>query len=261
MKIPDKIFGIDTTEAYEKVMKKLENKEIEEPKIIPAPLDAKDSANYILLPQTKDHPDLYIAKRRLSIKDLNQPSAQLQDNNQGYIGDIKWKQAIDLNTSLGNFTLPPVYFVEFLNLLRSGRAFDGKGSILSKATLDQVLNEILAVRDPYRAEWLDAKFGNNTIRHHKFDSNGKLTEVTEPLEECLMQDKTPGINLDYWLRNPTPQGLPRNDTPDGDLYYWHPQNNAVALFGAFSDRAGLNCYRDPQGSYLALGVRGAKIKV
>ena len=75
-----------------------------------------------------------------------------------------------------------------------------------------------------------------------------------------MEDKQPGISLDYWLRNATPQGLPPKNISDGSIYYWHPKDKAVAGFGADSDGVGLDAGRDPAYSVSSLGVRAAKIK-
>ena len=91
--------------------------------------------------------------------------------------------------------------------------------------------------------------------------DGTSQQVTEPLEDCLMRDKTPGIDLDYWLNNATSQGLPTQNIPDGDLWYWYPAIGTVAGFSVDSGGAVLYCVRFPQYSDSSLGVRRAKIKV
>ena len=122
----------------------------------------------------------------------------------------------------------------------------------------KILDDILTVRSPWRAEWLDAKFDRNNITYNKINNN-KLEEVTETLEECLMEDKLPGIDLEYWLNNHTNQGLPLKNTPKGKLYYYHTRNDTVAWFDAFSVRAGLDCGGGPDGSDSDLGVRAARL--
>ena len=144
-------------------------------------------------------------------------------------------------------------FILFINYLKSSP---------SNQEYQNILDEILTVRNPWRSEWLDADFkvinDKLNINYNHRTINGKLKpQNSEPLEECLMQNKTPGIDLDSWLRNPTKQGLPRKDVKDGGLYYWCPMsdNNSVARFVANSDRAVLNCDWDPQYSNSGLGVR------
>ena len=212
---------------------------------------------------------MLIAKKRLAYdaevdKASKKLGLNLQDNNQGYIGNINWEQALNLNKELGNFTLNPKLFAEFLKLLKSGRAFNGAGKKVDPKELEQILNEITEVRNPWRAEWLDNKYSKSNdkiqVTYHKFDSSGNLVEVTEQLDpETLIQNKTPGINLEDWIENPTLQGLPKSNVKDGSLYFWQPTEGRVARFVAGADGAGLGCYGGPLGSDPGLGVRAAKI--
>lgn len=146
-------------------------------------------------------------------------------------------------------------FVEFIKYLKQN-----KRNIQES---ESILDEILTTRNPWRSEWLDAKFEDKNnqsyINYNHRTINGELQpQVIEPLEQCLMKDKIPGINLEYWLNNATSQGLPPKNNPKGDLHYWCPINEYVARFGADSDGAVLYCFRLPQYSYSALGVRAAK---
>ena len=81
---------------------------------------------------------------------------------------------------------------------------------------------------------------------------------SEKLEDCLMDDKTPGINLGDWVsgKSVANQGLPSKKISKGDLYYWHPRDGQVARFIAFSDRAFLLCDGDPSYRNSVLGVFG-----
>ena len=248
--------------------------ESEKPRIINA-TNLQAPENYILLKETNEHPDLLIAKNRLAYdtevdKVAKNLGLTLQNNSQGYIGNINWEQALKLNNGLNNFTLNPKLFAEFLKLLKTGRALDGKKNQVNSNELEQILNEIIEVRNPWRAEWLDNKYSKQggvlgigsklSVTYHKFDSSGKLVEVTEPLDaDTLMQNKTPGISLDDWLNNPNFQGLPKANVQDGSLYYWQPIEGKVAGFGAVADWAGLGCDGDPDSSNGVLGVRAAKI--
>jgi len=147
-------------------------------------------------------------------------------------------------------------FIEFIKYLKSGYQ--------NKEESEQILDEILTVRNPWRAGWLDAYFKNvNGILHinykHRNVNEQLKPQCNEPLEDCLMENKF-GIDLDYWLNNSTKQGLPRKDDPKGKLYYWHSRDGKVAWLDASSDWAGLNCGESPGISGSSLGVRAAKIK-
>jgi len=150
--------------------------------------------------------------------------------------------------------------VDSLKLIKSGKAFDGAGNKISSARLQALFKDMTGVKSPYRAEWLDAKFGDGTITYHSIEKDGSVRLVTEKLDKCLMRDKTPGISLDSWLKTADAHGLPTSKTRDGDLYFWYPRNGAVAWFDAGSDWAILGCDRIPSGSDDGLGVRVARKK-
>ncbi len=215
---------------------------------------AKDSfykgvnlSNYILLPSH----DIYIAKERT-----------LQGKN--------WFDAHEELHKQNARMLTLKEFAEFLKLLKSGKAFDGTKNKVDSRELETIIKEIIEFRNPYRSEWLDNRYSKKggileirsklSVTYHKFDSSGKLVEVTEQLDpDTLMEDKIPGISLGDWIENPTPQGLPKSNTKDGKLYYWQPTEGSVVRFNADAGRVVLNCDRDPASSYPALGVRAAKI--
>ncbi|MBI2671838.1 hypothetical protein HYX16_02800 [Candidatus Woesearchaeota archaeon] len=282
MNLPDRLFGKSTSESYERVLAEPDKPPAGKPKTGPEIGDDKNLGsylqtpkNYILLPQTNEHPDLLVAKNRLAHNAEVEKAGEklglnLQNNNQGYIGNINWEQALKLNKELGNFTLNPKLFAEFLKLLKSGKAFNGEGNQVSSGELEQILNEIVEVRNPWRSEWLDSKYVKQggilgigsklAVTYNKFDSSGNLVDVPEILDpDTLMQTKTPGINSDDWRDNPNSQGLPRSNIKDGSLYYWPPIEGRVAWFGADAGGAVLGCDGYPLDSDADLGVRGAKI--
>jgi hypothetical protein len=156
------------------------------------------------------------------------------------------------------FMLTIRQFVDYLNLLKSGNAYDGAGNKVPKPELIKIYDGITEVKDPWRAEWLDAYFENRNNELYILTENKAKAEKLQP---CLMEDKTPGINLEYWLKNATPQGFPPKNIPDGKLYFWHPREDAVAGFSAGSGRSYLDCGYGPQYSDSALGVRRAKKRV
>lgn len=121
--------------------------------------------------------------------------------------------------------------------------------------LQALYEDITQVRTPWGANWLDAYFEKREDGLYILTGN---KAKAEKLEACLMEDKTPGINPDQWIsgKNATTQGLPKSDIAKGDLYYWHPRENRVALFVADSDWANLDCYGYPDGRCGYLGVFG-----
>jgi len=130
----------------------------------------------------------------------------------------------------------------------------------------EVFEEITAVRSPWRATWLDADFkveGREFVVYYYIFEEGKVVKKRKKLaRNTLEENRTPGISLENWIKNPTKQGLPKNSIESGNLYYWSPgkDNNSVARFNAGSGRAYLGCNGDPQGSDADLGVFVAKLR-
>ena len=149
-------------------------------------------------------------------------------------------------------TLPE--FVEFLKYVQANH--------------QEIYRDIVEVRSPWRAEWIDADFklkdGKLHVNdYHVLDKNGKLIPRRSKLlqKNTLMKDKTPGISLDNWLANPTKQGFPNKKIEAGSLYYWHPirDNNSVTGFIADDNEISLHCDRYPSNWDSNLGVRAAKV--
>jgi len=244
--------GIDTSKAYEEWQKEQDELERtrkkqeppkQEPRIIQVQTDINPEDYIFLEGKTGkcEYPDTLIKmKKGLFDMDWNEQHEQLSQN--------------------GMHMLTIRKFVDFLNLLKTGKAYDGNGNRISERELDSILDDILtALRNPWRAEYLDAYFEEkNGVLHINYNhriKNGKLIALnSEPLEECLMRDKVPGINLDSWLKTADKHGLPTTRTKNGDLYYWHPRENRVAGFYADSNWAVLDCDWDPESSYPSIGV-------
>ncbi len=197
---------------------------------------------------------------------LNLQNTAKEQNGRDYIGNINHEQALKLNLSLGGQTLSIRQFADFLNLLKSGIAYDGNGNKVDSSELQNILNEITQVRKPWRSEWLDGDFrtdkkGVISIHtSHILDASGNLTpQYKRELTDFLAEDRLPGIDLNEWLRNANKFGLPKQGIKQGDLYYWAPDkdNNSVAGFNANSDRANLGCYWDRAIADASLGVRHA----
>ena len=185
-----------------------------------------------------------------------------------------WDDAHQALIAEGAYMLTIRQFVDFLSLLRSGNAFDGRGQSIDASKLIKIYNEITEVRGPWRSEWLDAKFAidskgifglkgkTRVIKYNYINDAGSLVTAVEPLSnDTLLEDKTPGIDISQWLSTADPYGLPTKLISRGQLYYWYPKDKRVAGFNADSDGAYLSCGRNPTISDPRLGVRAARKKV
>ena len=173
-----------------------------------------------------------------------------------------WHKMHELLQKEDSFMPNPNDFRSLLLLLSERKARYADGSKIKEEEQIRIYNEITEVRSPLRAEYLDARFEKRKdelylLSDHIVQSNNSLVpsaqEILHP--ETLMKDRVPGISLEDYIRNLTPQGLPRNDVKKGDLYYWYPKNECVVMFNADSGRSWLSCDRNPQYSYSSLGVR------
>ena len=222
--------------------------EPEAPAIVPA--DPADLKSWILLPESSQYsyPDTLVLK-----------AVQHQGRN--------WTQAHEALAASGNYMLRLRQYVDFLAGLQANKLYDGAGKHLSKAESLHIFNQITEVRDPWRAEWLDADFKlvNKVLRMnygHRIKAGRLVPLHSEPLDACLMEAGTPGISLEDWLSRATRQGMPPEDVQDGGLHYWQPppDGNSVAWFRADACGAVLCCSWGPRVSDAALGVRPARAR-
>jgi|SRR3989344_3089288 len=210
------------------------------------------------------------AGKELEIKYKNSAEDSL---GREFIGNNNWYDSLRLNLALGNGTMSPKEFKDSLKLLYQGmqgkiKVYNNSGKQIDSKFLKNVFEDIVKIKNPWRAEFLDADFkvkeGKLHINYnHVLDSTGNLipknSEVLD--KETLMQDKLPGINLeDYLTRKHTIQGLPNKNISSGDLYYWYPRsdNSSVARFDAYGNGADLNCYRNPSDAGSDFGVRAVR---
>ena len=207
----------------------------EKVKDVPIVEEAKEIRGYIYVPTLK----LYVAEQKILLGN------DWYDCHKGL--QKKGMRMLTLNE-----------FAEFLKHLKENPDKKNK----------TILDEIVAVRDPWRSEWIDADFKVVKKKLHINYShkvvNGNLQpQYSEPLQGHLTEDRLPGINFDYWIEHATSQGLPPQKTPKGGLYYHAPMsdNNSVARFGADSSWAYLDCGGYPAISNSALGVRAVREKI
>lgn len=239
------------------------------------PIDYQiNPSDFIILEGTnsgkESYPDLWVCKYRLGANPavvsagkqigINARNTAQEKNGIDYMGNINREQALKLNLILGGRTLNTRPGKDFFALLLSGKAFDGKGKRISKTELFQIADEIMQVRAPYRAELFEDYFTGEQDslilnKSYVLRNNILVPEYSHNLTACLMEDRTPGINLKSWLENSIAQGFPKKNTKSGKLYYWHPRENMAVLFRADSDYAYLDCYWYPLLTDAWLGVR------
>ncbi|MDO8516491.1 MAG: hypothetical protein Q7S33_00035 [Nanoarchaeota archaeon] len=283
--IPNTIFGVNTKEAYNKIMSEDYTKPVATPIINPIQMKHLDNPESWIMLEGKTHenysyPDMLIDSARIVYTSNNSEfltasqklGITLQNTSKDFlgrdfIGKIDWGQAMKLNLLLGNKNIPQRMFVDFLSLLYEGisgkKVYNASGKILDSKFCEQIYEDIIKVQSPLRAEYLDAdfKYENNKLYieyEHKLDSNGNLIAgKREELSDWLDKDKNPGIDLISLFKTANKHGLSTSKTKSGDLYYHCPDkdNNSVSRFGAGSGRAGLNCVWVRSGTGSGLGVR------
>ena len=195
-------------------------------------------------------------------------TGQEQDGT-NYIGNINWAQALKLNLGLGAKTLNPRQGIDFLVDLKDG--IEGRkvlhyasGKVIPNQVLQRVFNEIVEVRNPYRAEWFDADFkvvkGVLHINYdHQLGAKGVLTpRFSEPLEAYL-----DGSGVKVSLSEFNRQGLATKKNDRGEILYWKPlpDNDSVARFSADSYGTVLSCDGDATVVNSRLGVRQVRKKL
>lgn len=274
------IAPLPPSEGLEELARELlEGKPAGNAREIPPVTDITNPQDYILLKGRThgrySYPDLLVCKYKLGLSPKVETAAKTlslsvqntakETNGREYIGNINWNQGLSLALTLGGQVLPLREFADFLLMLKSGKASNGKGESIKKQELENLLSEITQVREPWRAEWLDADFkyldkngnlvapdkkGNFHIFYNHELKNGILVpKYKEALEPCLM------TNCKIALASMNNRGMPTQE--GNDFNYWAPlnDNNSVAGFGAGSDGADLYCHRYPLDSDSALGVR------
>jgi len=289
--LPNEIFGRPVKGAMERILANPEPRPVMQgtnpstTPITPA-TNINDPENYLILPGKKhgsyEYPDLLVGMHRLGFnQNVEQAARQLglslQDTAKeydgkgpGYIGNIQWKPSMLLNLKLGGETLNPRQHRDFVEMLISGNASDGKGKRVPKDKLDQILDEIMGVRNPWRAEWLDADFKILNKKGEVVSDKGELHLLSRHILQNGVLVPTYKANIEgkYLASDSQIDATSFNEyglaTKVGtDFYQWFPRkdNNSVARFCAYSGRAVLGCDGDPDYSDSGLGVRHVRKKI
>ena len=200
--------------------------------------------------------------------EINDNEWILLDENQGILISIEefypnnsWHQMHELLQKENHYMPNIEDIVNMSRLLLENKARYADGTPINPKEQKRIFNEIYEVRDPWRSEYVDARFeqradGLYILSNHIIKPDNSLKSMKEEnLEDTLMKDKTPGIDLLSWLNDPNKHSLPEKNIKKGKYYYGFPKKDAVAGFDASSDGAGFGCNRGPQYSDASLGVR------
>ncbi len=279
IRIPDTFMGKPIEGAIERLLKGTPSEPQENPQPpVNSPSDLSNPEEYIVLPRkshgSQSYSDLWVAMHRLSyddpqVKDAAQRlslkllNTAQEQNGRPYIGRIDWKEALRINLTMGNSTLRPREGIDFLLLLKDGieeriTVYNGARQPVPKEKLNEIYDEIVGVRNPYRAEWLDADYKTISGELWIYSSHVLQGTTLEPrIKEKLLPHLT-GKAVKVNLLKFNEQGMPTES--GSDIHYWMPDkdNNSVAWFRADSGRADLSCGRVPSGSHESLGVRAAR---
>ncbi len=169
-----------------------------------------------------------------------------------------WHESHEVLHREDSFMLNPRQFIDFLNLLKKRKVYDGRGSKANSSRVRAVLGGIMGKRDPWRAEWLDAYFAyvdrNMYMFYNHRTIDGRLLATrVEPLEKYIRED----CYVDLGSANR--QGLPVKKSRSQETYFMGPRKNSVAWLRADFGRVVLCCNWDSLPSGSALGSRRAKI--
>ncbi len=180
----------------------------------------RDSKDFIYVPSIKS----YVAKEKT-------------------LHDLTWNQAHEELKKKGSRMPTIPEFIGFVNHLKQKPTPE----------YNKILDEILTVGNSWRAEYLDARF--EEIKGEMHVHYAGKTEKLDPSTLIMKNRYTSEIDIDYWLKNSTNQGLPPTNTPTGGFHYQYPKNEKVAGFGADSDRIYFCCDWELNGFDSRLGVR------
>ena len=251
-KLPDRIFGISTSEAYKKYLEESKKKETAraKPEQSTQPLEVKANINlsdYIKVPNTN-----VLISREIIHKGLN------------------WENTHYALADNGLFIPSPGLFMPyFLNVRAAAHGkvilYDGNNNPIPRNEAEELWN-YLSSTNRTRGDcwtWLDAMFkqgsGYNSLDietdHRVAVKNGKksLQGKVNPLEICIDEDCF--VDLDF-----NKQGFPirkssnQKYVQEENIQYWYPKNGRVARFMADSGGAFLSCLVGPSLSYSSLGV-------
>lgn len=203
--------------------------------------------SYIILPETKYHPDILVSQAR---------THQYKD----------WYQTHKALHQEHSFMLQPKEFIDFtLRLELERRLYDGNGKLINPNLRNSLLDDILAKREPDRAEWLDARFLEvdgmmYMLSNHRTVGEDLIHLRAEPFGRDINQSCY--VDLSNFNRQGLPIKRSRNQEykQGRNIYFCPPVIDSVAGSIAGSGGVRLGCLWIPLCSGAGLGVRQAKFR-
>jgi len=187
----------------------------------------------------------------------------------GYLGYLKWLEShlVIQSLELPHVMLLPIRFIDFIQLLMSGNAYDGNMELVPKKELSYILDQIIGLGDPdrdTRSEYLDMRFESESgfpvaSYNHRIINNRIRPETREMRDEYCLEQKA-DLDLYEWLNNSTPQGLPKSKNSgnlERRLFYTAPKIGCGMSFRAVSFMTCLECDTDADYNAPVQGVRPA----
>jgi len=241
IKIPDKWGSIPLSEAFKEDDDKKTDLPQQQGKVLQVNANI-DPSEYVRIPST----DILIARKE-KFQNLN------------------WEDTHYKLAENGLFMPAPALFIKYFSDVISAREkklkiYDGNNKELSKDEIQKLYN-YLTEKQSWHGSWLDAKFvkmGSNLeleTEHKVILNKGKkeLQGKRYPLEKCLTEDCF--AELKFNKQGLAVEKSKKQDYKQGEnIYFWYPREGQVARFGANSDRANLNCNRNPTNTNSVLGV-------
>ncbi|MBS3146078.1 hypothetical protein J4471_00080 [Candidatus Woesearchaeota archaeon] len=284
-------------------LRKLENRKIQIKNKIKYPSEKEIIPEiyldeFVLLPETKEHPDLLVAKRKLvNDKKIESICKKLKIDyeefhnydrpfqpfyNSDPIHNISLHEANLLMRDLNSFILPPNIFIEFLKLITQEKVYNGHGILIQTNEQNSIIDDLLSC-DKTKGEWLNQNYikvkDTLFVLYYKFNTQSQLDFKVEELDVKTLSENrglTTGIDFNHWLMYPSIQGLPTNNNVykgmNLGLVYKAPMDACGTTFEAFSDISAsgfpgeanyliLNCTIPIHNKPYFIGIRQATTKV
>ena len=147
-------------------------------------------------------------------------------------------------------------FLDLRDLLDSRKkTYDGKGSLVSTLEKQGLLDEMIDRRTPWRAEY----FGNRFFKYdEKWYMESGFKVINDKISPTSIKEIKP-LMMGGWtsFKNINEDGLVTK-LRGKEIFYFSPIDGRVAWFVAGSDRAYLDCDRNPSNSVVGLGVRESR---
>src|SRR3989338_7909215 len=143
MNISKPLFPVNQTGLDEVAKSLLEGDPNPPTSASPSGSNIRNAENYVILPGkahgSYSYPNLVVAVEKTYL-------------------NSNWNQTHEALHRENAFMLSIRQYIDFLQMLKSGTVYNGRGTKLASGKVDEILDEILTKRKPWGGEWLDAYF-------------------------------------------------------------------------------------------------------